>query len=339
MKSLRNRTRTQLEPDFPALVFSSSEKCIYTYIYNVYPPEILKLKNKRLRHRKRKKERKEIEKKDKKMSTTLPSSINQKQNDIAKHFRALHNPRNPVILANVYDAATASIVATLPSATAVATASYGVAATIGVEDNSMTKSQNLAVVSHIATAIQRIRPELPLTVDIQDGYGDTAELASTIREIIALGAVGCNLEDVNNATGTLIPLSVAAERVRVAIQTAKEAGVPDFVINARTDVLGEVDGASVRDVIERGKAFLEAGACTVFVWGGPRGRGVSSDEVRELVSALDGRISVKMNLREGYLNVSQIKALGVARVSVGPELFRAAMQTFKERAEEMLLLK
>jgi 2-methylisocitrate lyase-like PEP mutase family enzyme len=268
------------------------------------------------------------------MSATLHS--NATQNEVAKHFRALHNPQNPLILANVYDAATASIIASLPSATAVATASYAVASTLGVDDNSMTKSQNLETVKRIATAVHSINPSLPLTVDIQDGYGDTAELASTIKEIISLGAVGCNLEDVDNSTGKLRPLSDAVERVRVAVAAAKEAGVPDFAVNARTDVLGEVDGASVQDAIERGKAFLEAGACTAFVWGGPKGRGVSGDEVKELVQGLDGRVNVKMNLREGFLNVNEIKALGVARVSVGPELWKAAMDAFKEKAQEIL---
>jgi 2-methylisocitrate lyase-like PEP mutase family enzyme len=95
------------------------------------------------------------------------------QNDLAKHLRSLHTPGSPLILTNVYDAATASIVASLPTAPAVATASYAIA------------------------AVRASSPTKPLTVDLQHGYGDYAELADTIRQVIALGAVGCNIEDMD----------------------------------------------------------------------------------------------------------------------------------------------
>ncbi|CAG7976724.1 unnamed protein product [Penicillium olsonii] len=119
----------------------------------------------------------------------------------------------------------------------------------------------------------------------------------------------------------------------MAVRTAAEAGVPDFVVNARTDVLA---GGTVDQAIERGKAFLGAGACTVFVWG-PGGRGVSADEVKMLVAAL-GMVNVKMNLKEGFLGVQEIRELGVARISVGPELWRTAMEAFTEKAKSLLAL-
>ncbi|KAJ6188764.1 hypothetical protein N7519_003672 [Penicillium mononematosum] len=241
------------------------------------------------------------------------------QNDIAKHFRALHQPGNPLILTNVYDAATASIIAALPTAPAIATASYAIAATIGVDDNALTKSQNLTAIAAIAASARATNPTKPLTVDVQDGHGDASELADTIRQVIALGAVG------------------AAARVGVADQAAREAGVPDFVVNARTDVLLTENG-TVEQAIERGRAFLNAGATTVFVWGGPSGRGVSSAEVKKLVDALGGMVNVKMTLREGFLGVKEIRELGVARISVGPELWRAAMKAFTERAEQVLAM-
>ena len=112
---------------------------------------------------------------------------------------------------------------------------------------------------------------------MQDGHGDASELADTIKQVIALGAVGCNLEDMD-ASGVLRSVDEATARVAAAVQAAKAAGVPDFVVNARTDVLLTENG-TVEEAIERGKAFLKAGATTVFVWGGPSGRGVSSTEV------------------------------------------------------------
>lgn len=258
------------------------------------------------------------------------------QNDIAKHFRALHNPQDPLILTNAYDASTASVIASLPKTRALATASFAIAACIGVSDENLTKAQNLASVQIIVSAAHSINPALPVTVDLQDGYGkDLPSLAATVKEVIALGAVGCNLEDMNNAAGTLRPLDEATARVRAVVEAAKEAGVPDFALNARTDVLFE-EGRTLDDVIVRGKAFLEAGACTVFVWGGPRGRGLSKEEVVVLVRELEGRVNVKMNLREGSLGVQEIRELGVARVSLGPELWKCAMKAVKEQAELLL---
>lgn len=256
-------------------------------------------------------------------------------NHLAAHFRSLHQPGHPLILANAYDAPTASLIASLPTAQAIATASFAIAATLGINDADLTKTQNLAAIKPILAAVRAADPAKPVTVDLQDGYGDLPALAATIQEVIALGAVGCNLEDVDNATGRLRPVGEAVERVRTVVEAAREAGVPDFVVNARTDVLYQ-DGASVRDAVERGRAFLRAGACTVFVWGGPGGRGVSAEEVRELVRELGGMVNVKMNLRDGFLGVKEIRELGVARVSVGPELWKTAMAAFKERAELLL---
>lgn len=139
----------------------------------------------------------------------------------------------------------------------------------------------------------------------------------------------------DNATDTLLPLDEAVARVRTVVQAAREAGVPDFALNARTDVLFQ-EGRTLADAVERGKAFLEAGAWTVFVWGGPKGRGVSREEIGVLVRELDGRVNVKMNLREGFLGVREIKELGVARVSLGPELWKCAMKAVEEQAEMLL---
>ncbi|RLL94342.1 hypothetical protein CFD26_102501 [Aspergillus turcosus] len=261
------------------------------------------------------------------------------QKDLAVKFRKLHIPGEPLVLTNVYDAATASIIAEHPSTKAIATASYAIAAAQGIADEKLTLSQNLAAVRSIVAVLKTNGdglPRIPLTVDIQDGYDD---VAATIREIIALGAVGCNLEDFDNANNRLRPMPQAVERIQLAMQAAREAGVPDFVINARTDVLLKHDGengGSIEDAVERGRAYLEAGACTVFVWGGSARGGVSKEEIQRLVEASDGRLNVKMTLQEGYLTVPELKEIRVARISLGPELYRAAMKAFKEKADAVL---
>src|SRR5207302_1691739 len=116
--------------------------------------------------------------------------------------------------------------------------------------------------------------------------------------------------------------------------SAKEAGVPNFVINARTDVLGF--GGSIEEALERGKAYLAAGATTAFVWGGNGGRGVSKAEVVKLCDAFEGRLNVKLCLGEGFLTVKELREIGVARISVGPELYKVAMKAYKEQALVLL---
>jgi len=253
----------------------------------------------------------------------------QAQNALAKSFRELHVPGAPVLLCNVYDGATATIITSNPRAKAVATASYAIAATYGIDDDDMTLEQNLAGIAKVAHVVNKTK--LPLTVDLQDGYEDVGE---TIKRAIALGAVGCNLEDVDCKNGTLRSLNDAVMRVKLAVQAAGEAGVPEFAVNARTDVLGHRGG--VEDAIARGREYLAAGANTVFVWGGSGGRGVRTEEVKKLVEGLDRRVNVKMNVRPGFLTVDELRRLGVARISVGPELFHKAMQGYREAANELL---
>ena len=253
----------------------------------------------------------------------------QSQNALASRFRALHKPGDPVIMGNVYDAATASIIASLPNARAMATASYAIAAVQGVEDHELTFEQNMAQVAHIAKVARE--KNIPLTVDAQDGYDD---IAKTIKEIIKLGGVGCNIEDVDNKTGKLRDIDDAVSRIKLGLEAAKEVGVPDFAINARTDILG-YDG-TIDDAIARGKKFLDAGANTVFVWGGPKMRGLRTEEVKRLAQELNGRLNVILVMTDGFLTVKELKEIGVARISVGPGLWRKAMAAYKDAAEQIL---
>lgn len=248
------------------------------------------------------------------------------QNALAQRLRSLCRPGQPLVLTNVYDAATASITATHPSTKALATASYAIALVSGTEDANLDLQTNLAGIRTVATIAKK--HDLPLTADLQDGYADVAE---SVRLSIDAGAVGCNLEDVDTKPNTLRSVSDHVSRIQTALHAAREAGIPDFVLNARTDVL--TFGGSVDEAIERGKAYLKAGATTVYIWGGPKGRGVSREEVQQLVEGLGGMINAKMNLRPGFLNVQDLAELGVARISVGPEMYHKAMQGFREALE------
>ena len=249
---------------------------------------------------------------------------------LASTFRSLHKPGDPVILANVYDGLTAEAVAPLPACSAVATASYAVARAAGYADDELTLETNLAaaqVVGKIAT-----RHGKPMTVDLQDGYGSRLEEA--ITGVIEAGAVGINLEDFDRERNGLFSVDEAVERIKTVLSTAKAKGVPDFAVNARCDVL--VQGGVLKDAIARGKRYLEAGATSVFVWGGGK-RGVSREEVEQMVDAFQGRLNVSLGL--GVLNALSVKDLaqiGVSRISVGPRIQHKVFERVEEVAKALL---
>lgn len=241
----------------------------------------------------------------------------------------MHRPGQPIVFANVYDPPTAEFVASNPASEALATASFAVAAVNGLEDDDMNLETNLATLRRIVPIA--LKYDKPITADMQDGYGD--QLEEAIASIVELGVSGCNIEDRDNATGKLLPLDVAAGRIKRACAAAEKAGVPSFVINARTDAVfvdGDVDAA-----ITRGKAYLAAGATTVFVWGGLK-RGLSKAEVIRLSDAFQGRLNVLARLTPDGLTVGELADIGIARISLGPALWRFAMATFQEKAESYL---
>lgn len=248
------------------------------------------------------------------------------RNILAQRLRALHVPGRPLLLSNVHDAFTAQLVASEPSCKAIATASWSIAATQGVDDNDMTLAQNLAGIRNVAKGLSNAgkRDSIPLSADLQDGYGDPAE---TTRKAIELGVVGCNLEDTDNTVSppTLRSLEDAVARIKTVLAAAEAEGVPDFAVNARTDVFGYDKG--IAEVLERGKAFLEAGATSVFVWGVGK-KVISVEEVKEMSEAFGGKLAVQAR----DLSVAEQRDAGVCRISVGPMYFRAAMETFKEKA-------
>jgi len=239
----------------------------------------------------------------------------------AKAFKALHIPGNPLLLANVHNERVARIVAAMPTCKAIATASFSIALANGTEDSKLSLETQLSSVEAIAAVAHEYNK--PLTVDLQDGYGDRLEEAVT--GMIERGVVGINLEDSDQATGKVMAEDTAVERVKRALAAASTAGVPDFVVNARPDTFlrdGDFDEA-----IRRGKAYLAAGATTVYILG-HSARAVTREEIGKIVENLDGRVNIALRLPrpgqpEPTLKRQDLVDAGVARVSIGPQLFFA----------------
>ncbi|KAH6611539.1 hypothetical protein Trco_001559 [Trichoderma cornu-damae] len=273
------------------------------------------------------------------------ASINQS----AQTLKALHKPGSPLVLPNVWDVSSLHAIVSLNSASstpvkALATASWAIAASLGIEDEELTMVQNLEAISKMAPAAERAG--LPLSVDLQDGYGDL--IIAVVTAAVEYGAAGANIEDGipsagfgRGISGSLYNLQDQVARLRRALDAAEDAGAPDFVLNARCDVF-RLDASPdlsyetrLAEAVKRGKAYLEAGAATVFFWGGP-GQGLTGDTVKTLVKELDGRVAVMLSGAPGSLTTADLAKLGVARISVGPSLYLAALDAVKAAATRML---
>jgi 2-methylisocitrate lyase-like PEP mutase family enzyme len=91
----------------------------------------------------------------------------------------------------------------------------------------------------------------------------------------------------------------------------------------------------IQEVVKRGKAFLEAGATCVFVWGGAAGE-VTKEEIQLLVKEFNGRLAVKLADGRDGLSVKELTELGVCRISMGAGLYSDDMDALQKKAERIL---
>jgi 2-methylisocitrate lyase-like PEP mutase family enzyme len=242
----------------------------------------------------------------------------------AKQFRALHARGNPIVLFNIWDAGSAKAVAEA-GAKAIATGSWSVAAAHGFPDGeSIPWALALANLERIARST-----DLPVTADIETGYDD---VATTVRQTIAAGAIGCNFEDGIIGAEGLRSIEDQSARLR-ASRAAADESLPGVFINARTDVFLRADPSThsdqmVDEVIARAAAYARAGADGLFV------PGLLDAKRIERICA-QSSLPVNVMLRPGDA-VKAFAKLGVARVSYGPNPFRLAMAALRQAASEAM---
>ena len=241
--------------------------------------------------------------------------------DKGTELRRLHDDPELLVMVNVWDVVSAKVLAEQAGCRAIATASHSIAASNGYEDGeNIPVDEMLTAVGRIAAAV-----DLPVSADLEAGYGNAGE---TIRRAIGVGVVGANLED------EMKPFDEAVAAVTAAVEAADAEGVP-FALNARTDAFllaGDRDrDAVLADAIERGKAFLDAGATCVFV----PGKFDNAADVERLVEGI-GRRKVSLIAVPGSLHQAQLTQLGVARISFGPWSQRMAMTAWADSAADLL---
>jgi 2-methylisocitrate lyase-like PEP mutase family enzyme len=222
-------------------------------------------------------------------------------------FKELHYTSSPLMLANVWDAPSAALVAA-EGAKAVGTSSASMAWSLGYPDGgALPRVELLAAVRRILRVIA-----VPLTVDIEDGYSDDpTEVADLVVALYHAGACGINLEDGAGSPDLLV-------RKIAAIRKALNGSM--IFINARTDVYlrGMASGdTAVNLTIDRLRAYQEAGADGAFV---PGLWDVAATE--RIVKAV--RLPLNLMTLPGPATIDALAAAGVRRFTLGPALFQAA---------------
>jgi 2-methylisocitrate lyase-like PEP mutase family enzyme len=242
----------------------------------------------------------------------------------AEIFRALHERERAFIIPNPWDAGTARMLAHL-GFEALATTSAGNAFSLGLADGKVGRERTLANVAEIAAAT-----ELPVSGDLENGFGDAPEAAAeTIRMAAAAGLVGGSIED---ATGRpdapIYAIEHAIERIEAAAEAARSLPFP-FTLTARAENY-LYERRDLKDTIHRLRTYQEAGADVLYAPGL-----TTTEEIAAVASSVDRPVNVLMGLGGLALSVEDLSEIGVRRISVGGALCRMALGAFLSAAREM----
>jgi 2-methylisocitrate lyase-like PEP mutase family enzyme len=238
-------------------------------------------------------------------------------------FRALHDG-GTFVIPNPWDVGSAHVLASL-GFQALATTSAGYAFSIARRDNAVGRDAMIAHVRSIAAAT-----DLPVSGDLENGYGDgEATVAETIRLAAEAGLVGGSIEDsTRRRDAPIYELHHAVERIRAAAEAARSLPFP-FTLTARAEnyVVGRRDLA---DTIKRLHAYQEAGADVLYAPGLAR-----KEDIVAVVRSVDRPVNVLAGVAGIPLDLDELAAMGVRRISVGSALARVALGAFLRAAREL----
>ena len=233
----------------------------------------------------------------------------------AETFQALH-AGEPFVLPNPSDAGSARVLERL-GFQALATTSSGFAFTLGRLDGNVTLDE---VIEHAARLDQAT--DLPLSVDLENGYGpDPESAARAITRAAEAGAVGGSIEDYD-PDGHIYELHHAVERVAAAAEAARGLGLP-FMLTARAENHLR-DNPDLDDTIARLQAFEQAGADVLYAPGLRR-----VDQIEAVCEAVAKPVNV---LAVPGLSLTEVVAAGACRVSVGGALTWVAVSAMADAA-------
>jgi 2-methylisocitrate lyase-like PEP mutase family enzyme len=242
----------------------------------------------------------------------------------AKEFHRLHRPGSPLLMPNAWDAGSAWLLASL-GFTALGTTSAGLAHSLALPDGANRVDRDTALAN--ARAIVEASA-LPVSGDLESCFAADAEgVAKTIELAAGIGLVGCSIEDTTgDPAAPILPVEAAVDRVAMAVQAIRGLDF-EFVLTARADnfLYGNSDLA---DTIDRLQRYSEAGATVLYAPALP-----DLGAVREVCRSVDRPVNV---LSSPAFSVAELAEAGVARISLGSALSRAALGAVGRAAQEIL---
>lgn len=203
--------------------------------------------------------------------------------------------------------------------------SAGFANAMGYADLDIGRDTAVQVHKPVASAVS-----VPVNADGENGFGGPDEVRETVRQFVAAGVAGMNMEDGDRTTNGLVPVDQQLAKIAAFMDERKSLG-SEFLLNARCDAFVWIRdlAEALPEAVRRGQAYAEANADSVFFF-----RVGDRDAIRTLVQEIPAPVSILVG--PGVPSAKELEDLGVARVSYGSQFLQAAVGAVKRAALEVL---
>ena len=253
--------------------------------------------------------------------------MNSDQVSKASALRGLIMAPDAFVLPAVWDVASARIIGDA-GFHAIGTSASAIAWSNGYQPHERVKLEELLLVAGRVARGSR----LPVNADLEGGVGrSVGDVKRSVQAAIAIGCAGVTIGDGSrNGAHGVMPIDEMSNRIKAARVAAMESNVP-IVVTARTETfhLGPLGTSPFQTAIERGSAYLEAGADCVLV------PGIQHVQVVErLAHAMNGPLAISISLSSAP-NLDTYSAAGVSCVTLGSSLLRSLLGNLRAKAHEL----
>jgi len=250
------------------------------------------------------------------------------QQEKAKQFHNLHRAGRLLILPNIWDCLGANLLESL-NYPAIATASASVAFANGYDDGQQISFDSVqAILKKIVNSVS-----IPVSADIESGFAtNDDQLKENIKQLLATGIVGINIEDTHKETNSILPIETQCGKIKLVKKVSEELGIPLF-INARADVYlrgqeFDTPESKFEEALKRGRAYRSAGADCFYPIAMTR-----LEDIKRMVDQL--QMPLNIITIPGIPELNVLNEMGVARVSLGPSFLKIAIRAMKNLAVKL----
>jgi 2-methylisocitrate lyase-like PEP mutase family enzyme len=242
-------------------------------------------------------------------------------------FRDLHEQGEFLVLPNPWDRGTARLFANL-GFRGLASTSAGLAFSLGRRDGDAAVSRD-ETLEHVRVIVDAT--PLPVTADLENGFGESPEtVAETVRLAGEIGLAGASIEDASyRPADPILARGLAVERIHAAAEAARALPYP-FTLTARSEnfIRGRPD---LDDTLSRLQAFEAAGADVLYAPGLP-----DEPALRLACESVARPVNYVAGIGANRFTLSQLKDIGVRRVTMGTSFARAGLTAVVRAAREVL---